>query len=202
MFPAPPCHVIDDFLDDALHGRLLEWVLANERRFAPAPVYRSGEQGVARNNRSNLRLRDFGPADGALRAALLEALPGISAALGSTAPERPHLELELTAYGDGDFYHAHVDTIAQHQGRGAGPTRTISAVYYFHRQPKAFDGGALRLLPWEGEVGTRDIAPADNRLAAFLSWSRHEVLPVRCPSGAFADSRFAINCWYCEGSGD
>lgn len=198
MLPAPPCHVIDNFLDQPLHRRLLEWVLANEPRFAPAPVFGSGDQGVARNNRSNLRLRDFGPLDGEMRAALLGALPGIAAALGSAQPLRPHLELELTAYGDGDFYHAHVDTIPQDQGPQAGPTRTISAVYYFHRQPKGFDGGALRLLPWEGDDGARDVAPADNRLAAFLSWSRHEVLPVRCPSGEFADSRFAINCWFCE----
>lgn len=200
MLPVPPCHVIDGFLGEPLHGRLLEWALASEPRFTPAPVFRSGDQGVARNNRSNLRLRDFGPVEGPLRAALLEALPGIAEALGSAAPVRPHLELELTAYGDGDFYHAHVDTIPRKEGAGAGPTRTISAVYYFHRQPKGFAGGALRLLPWEGnDEAARDVEPADDRLAAFLSWSRHEVLPVRCPSGAFADSRFAINCWFCEG---
>lgn len=199
MLPPPPCHVRDDFLDRSLHGRLLEWALASEQRFAPAPVFGGGNQGVARGTRSNLRLRDLGPVEVALRAALIEALPGIAASLGSAAPERPQLELELTAYGDGDFYHAHVDTIAQDKGPEAGPTRTISAVYYFHRQPKGFDGGALRLLPWEGDSAARDIEPVDNRLAAFLSWSRHEVLPVSCPSGAFADSRFAINCWYREG---
>jgi SM-20-related protein len=199
MPPIPPCHVADDFLRQPLHDGLLDWTLANQARFTPAPVYRAAGQEVASDTRSNLRLRDLGPLEEELTAALLAALPDIARGLGCAMPDRPSLELELSAYGDGDFYHAHLDTVAGARAAAAGPARTISAVYYFHRQPKGFDGGALRLLPWEGEAGARDIAPDDNRLAAFLSWSRHEVLPVRCPSGDFADSRFAINCWYCEG---
>lgn len=200
MLPIPPCHVADGFLERALHARLLDWTLGNAARFTPAPVFREAGQGVASDTRSNLRLRDLGPVEDELTAALLAALPEIVGGLGCAMPERPSLELELSAYGHGDFYHAHLDTVAGARAAAAGPARTISAVYYFHRQPKGFDGGALRLLPWEGNDGeARAIEPADNRLAAFLSWSRHEVLPVRCPSGDFADSRFAINCWYCEG---
>lgn len=196
MLPPPPCHVIDDFLDRPLHDALLEWTLASRVRFKPAKVGPRGVGGIARGTRSNLRLRDLGPVDGAVRAALLAALPTLAAGLGCAVPERPSLELEITAYGDGDFYHAHIDTFTGTGGPDTGAPRTISAVYYFHRLPKAFAGGALRLLPWEGETVT-DIEPVDNRLAAFLSWARHEVLPISSPSNRFEDSRFALNCWFC-----
>jgi len=32
----------------------------------------------------------------------------------------------------------------------------------------------------------------------FLPASLHGVLPVTCPSGDYADSRFAINGWLCR----
>lgn len=40
-----------------------------------------------------------------------------------------------------------------------------------------------------------DVPPESDTLVAFPSWLRHEVLPVHVPSGAWRDSRFAINCW-------
>jgi Rps23 Pro-64 3,4-dihydroxylase Tpa1-like proline 4-hydroxylase len=73
----------------------------------------------------------------------------------------------------------------------------LSAVYYFHRMPKAFSGGCLRLHrigARPGDIGM-DVTPIDNSLVVFPSWAPHEVLPVRCLSGAFGDSRFAVNCW-------
>ena len=73
-----------------------------------------------------------------------------------------------------------------------------SAVYYFHRSPKSFSGGALRLYSFEAseERGTFvDIEPTNDTLVFFPSWFPHEVRPVVCPSGRFEDSRFAINCW-------
>jgi SM-20-related protein len=72
----------------------------------------------------------------------------------------------------------------------------LSGVYYFHAEPKAFTGGALRLYAIGGQ-GERyvDIEPTHNSLLMFPSWAPHEVMPVRCPSRRFVDSRFAINCW-------
>ena len=54
----------------------------------------------------------------------------------------------------------------------------VSGVYHFHREPKALSGGGLRL----------------HRFGATLK-APHEVRPVACPSMAFADSRFSVNCW-------
>jgi Rps23 Pro-64 3,4-dihydroxylase Tpa1-like proline 4-hydroxylase len=71
----------------------------------------------------------------------------------------------------------------------------LSGVYYFHRLPKPFSGGALRLHAIGDESRFADIEPACDTLVVFPAWAPHEVLPVRCPSGAFMDSRFSINCW-------
>jgi Rps23 Pro-64 3,4-dihydroxylase Tpa1-like proline 4-hydroxylase len=34
-----------------------------------------------------------------------------------------------------------------------------------------------------------------NQIVFFPSETLHEVLPVECPSGEFADSRFTVNGW-------
>jgi SM-20-related protein len=201
-FPPPPLAVMDDFLDAAMHRALVDWVTANEHRFEHASVIRGAENEFDSAIRVNLKLGDFGPQKPKPRTAFLEALPTVAAALGTKAPSDALLELELTAYGDGAFYKRHYDTAMGHTGKtereANARQRMLSAVYYFHRRPKAFTGGALRLhsfMPEDTQI--RDIEPRDNRLAAFLSWSPHEVLPVACPSGLFRDYRFAITCWYC-----
>jgi hypothetical protein len=87
-------------------------------------------------------------------------------------------------------------------GTSPGPTREriLTFVYYLHRQPAAFTGGELRLYDrWM--VGGRPraapsfatFAPTDNTLLAYLPSSRHEVVTVRCPSGTFANRRFAVS---------
>jgi Rps23 Pro-64 3,4-dihydroxylase Tpa1-like proline 4-hydroxylase len=72
-------------------------------------------------------------------------------------------------------------------------------VYYFIREPKAFFGGRLRLFPIGPQTvkygESIDIDIVQDRAIAFPSWLPHAVLPVHCPSGDFADSRFAVNCW-------
>ena len=73
----------------------------------------------------------------------------------------------------------------------------ISAVYYFHNIPKGFSGGNLRLFRFGSEEADDGVAiePIDNSLVEFPSWVRHQVERVSCPSGDFADYRYALNCW-------
>ena len=132
------------------------------------------------------------------------------ATTGCTGPPPTSLQLELAAHGDGAFFAPHLDipvgSERQPLGASEGEDRIISAVYYFYSEPKGFTGGELRLLPLgplpEGAqpepTGHTDIEPVRNSLVAFASWFPHEVRPIRCPSGRFADFRFALNCWYCR----
>lgn len=210
--PLPPHGQFRDFLPAGDLKALLDWALANEDRFSPARTKdRTGHiSSEAPRERIALVLRDLGPLDGLLRERLLDILPQAMVAGGASGAEPSSLELELTAYGDGAFYAPHVDIPmgAGRQSLGAAPgeDRVLSAVSYFHQEPKGFSGGELRLHRFgsgpgdSGQAGIDhvDIEPHGNSLAVFPSWARHEVRPVACPSGRFADNRFALNCWYCR----
>ena len=61
--------------------------------------------------------------------------------------------------------------------------------------PWTMSASATAILIWNGIPVFADIEPETDSLVAFPSWLRHEVLPVRIPSAAWADGRFTINCW-------
>lgn len=195
--PAPPglvlpSLVVDHFLLAAERDALFAWALENEARFTPASLAGGVvDPGV----RLASSLRDLGPLDAVLRERVTAAVPEWVAALRVTPFAIHDIELELAAHNHGAHFRLHSDTYTSSmKTRG---DRMLSAVYYFHRTPKAFAGGELRLHRLGAEPGDagQDIAPVDNRMAVFPSWGPHEVLPVACPSRAFADSRFAVNCW-------
>src|SRR5262249_27282981 len=148
------------------------------------------------------RLKDLGEFTNELRDKVHSLLPAIFETLGHKQ-FIPTFELELVAHGDGAFFARHLDTTVTNQGRPASD-RIVSAVYYFHAQPKAFSGGVLRLhsLAASGKQGTFiDIPPDYDSLVFFPSMFPHEVLPVKS-SGKFLDSRFAINCWVRRSGGN
>jgi SM-20-related protein len=190
--PILPHLRIADFLDAETHSALLDWTLANEAGFVPAQLAGGVVDPAAR---CALVLRDLGPVAQLLDSKLRDAAPHWAAALRSTPFVTSEVELELAAHNDGAHFTLHSDTYAREQiARG---DRMLSAVYYFHRRPRAFEGGALRihrLGAAPGDAGL-DIEPDDNSLVVFPSWGPHEVITVRCASRRFADSRFAVNCW-------
>jgi Rps23 Pro-64 3,4-dihydroxylase Tpa1-like proline 4-hydroxylase len=193
MGPMMPYRVLQDFLPAEMHRELLDWTLANEARFRPAPL----AGGVVDPEiRSAKVLRDLGPVEEPLRAKIADLVPLWIAELRVTPFEVTEIELELAAHNDGAHFMLHTDTYRT--GLKARGDRMLSAVYYFHAEPRAFVGGMLRLHrigAQPGDVSGVDIAPDQNSLVVFPSWGPHEVLRVSCPSGAFADSRFAVNCW-------
>jgi Rps23 Pro-64 3,4-dihydroxylase Tpa1-like proline 4-hydroxylase len=125
-----------------------------------------------------------------------ELLPVISDKLGIKRFTPSWTEVELVAHGDGAFFARHSDTIVGPDREGR--SRVISAVYYFYALPKAFSGGVLRIhsMAASGREGTfADISPDYDTLVFFPSFFPHEVSPVKCPSGQFLESRFAVNFW-------
>jgi SM-20-related protein len=190
----PPYLVLQDFLAEDNVAALLDYTLAREQTFQPTRVGRF-EGGVSNPDvRVSLGMREFGEFGPILRSKLLAIVPDIVAQLQATPVAKPRIELELVAHNDGAFYKRHIDTQTAAERKDI---RVISGVYYFHVEPKAFTGGALRLYAIGDQSGGTfvDIEPAQNTLLVFPSWAPHEVMPIRCPSGRFADSRFAINCW-------
>lgn len=119
-------------------------------------------------------------------------LPEARPALGMRSAARGDIEVPMVAYGDGGHYVRHVDIATG--AAASGPPREITFVGYFFREPRRFTGGAPRLFDFHGREHV-DIDPACGLVTAFPSWLPHEVLPVSCPNGDFADSRFAVNIW-------
>jgi len=207
----PPHGVITGFLPQELHDALLDWAIQQQANFQPAGTY-SGEGGREHrfdpDVRVGLKLYRLGPLEPILSERMLDRLGDIIAAAGYRGPEPQSLEFEITASGDGAHFAAHID-IALGAGRRTvgkeeGEDRVISTVYYFHRDPKGFNGGALRLYRFgvdPSEAQDHDsvaFEPVQNSLVAFPSFARHSVEPVHCPSGEFADYRFGLNCFFCR----
>lgn len=212
LAPLPPFVQLRGFLGDAEHQDLLDWVLAHAQAFEPATI--TGKGGARRRIDPLQRIALTAPVPesmkGGLRAPLLDALDPIADRIGYSGPPPTSLELQLAAHGDGAHYRPHLDIPLgknrQPLGAAPGEDRVLSAVYYFHRAPKGFSGGELRLhrfaADWDREDAEPssfvDIDPIDNSLVVFPSWAMHEVRQVRCPSSRFEDYRFAINCWFCR----
>jgi SM-20-related protein len=193
----PPHVVLRDFLPADAAAALFDFALAHESRFAPSKVG-YGEAGrVDPAKRVSAQLHKLGPLKDDLRARFAAVLPDLIATLKTPPFEPSWIEVELVSHGDGAFFGRHLDTGRDKDGIKA--LRILSGVYYFHARPKAFSGGALRLhelMPSGKDRHFVDIEPMHNSFVAFPSWMPHEVLPVSCPSRRFADSRFAVNCWF------
>ncbi|MES2494666.1 MAG: 2OG-Fe(II) oxygenase [Pseudomonadota bacterium] len=194
----PSYRRIADFMGPAMVQRLLALVIERKDRFVPTTVGNGDGGHVNPDIRASLLLRDFGDLRPELEARFAAALEESVRHL-RLSPVRLHsLELELVAHNDGAFYSEHIDTFTARPD--AQSDRALTGVYYFHRNPRGFDGGELRLHAIAPAAdGTRafiDIAPERDMFILFPSWVPHEVRRVSCPSGAFADSRFALNCWY------
>jgi len=189
----PPCLVLSDFLDEATVAGLLDYALSRQADFAPT---RLGSKAVNPAIRVSTGLRELGGYRQVLKAKILGLVPSLISQLQVTPFEAPKLETELVAHGDGAFYKRHIDTQTALYD-DVNQIRVLSGVYYFHAEPKAFTGGALRLYAIGSQDGENfvDIEPVRNSLLVFPSWAPHEVMPVSCPSKRFIDSRFAINCW-------
>ncbi len=190
-----PHRILLAAFEDAFASRLLSHAIDNEQRFEASRV--GAVEGVVNPAfRSSRILRDLGTLENDIRMRLLDLAPALMKQLGTTPFAVAKAELEMVAHGDGAFYRPHIDTALDDPDDDT--VRLVSAVYYFHVEPRRYSGGALRLHPI-GSHGASgqcvDIEPQHNALVSFPSWALHEVLPVRCPSRSFADSRFAINCW-------
>ena len=203
----PACHPVevlcwDDFLPRAVRDDLFASISDETRcSYAPSKVSKGaeGDAQVDENRRRSLVLqnqqaRDLllprlaGPRQVALDRAGYGKVP-----LGAT-------EVQVTASGDGDHFGVHTDDGVE---GGRYFLRLVTFVYYLHRQPRPFSGGALRVYDsqmsddgWEPAPTWIDVDPVDNRLVMFLSDRYHEVLRVECESDRLADRRFTVNGWF------
>ena len=191
----PPYRLLNRFFGESLVERLLAHADKRKGDFTPSLV---GGVALNRTFRVSQVLRDFEDLRPELEARFIAILDDTVRELKLSPINLAPLELELAAHGEGAFFKEHIDTATD--SAAVHSSRALTGVYYFHREPKGFTGGELRLSgiapAADGERRSVVIPPAPDSLLLFPSWAPHEVHPISCPSGEFMDSRFAINCWY------
>ena len=193
------CVILEEFLPPQELENLIQDTLRHESEFHLSEVVSPGVNGGGTDfeHRRSRVLLNIGRHGAALAASVKECLPRILPKLGHDTFPVSRVEAQITASNDGDFFRWHNDNAHEEVA-----SREITFVYFFHREPKKFRGGELRIYDsrWQdGYVPTenyRNIVPRQNQLVAFPSCLAHEITLVDCPSRAFADSRFTVNGWF------
>ena len=190
--PAPHL-VLSNLLLPEQVEQLLSYTLENEGRFEPRTV--AGD--VPDPDRwLCLKLNDLGPFAEMFQALIQQDYTAWTKALRLSAFALGRVELRMAAYRDKGSFDYHLDSTSD--ASSAEHSRMLTGVYYYHRQPQQFSGGAIRLFDLGAAPESSnylEIAPTHNSLLLFPSWVGHQVMPIRCESGLFADARFSVNVW-------
>ncbi|WP_374530279.1 2OG-Fe(II) oxygenase [Novosphingobium sp.] len=193
----PRTQIFENFLADELRAELLDYTLASENDYVASGVHIGGEERTRDHYRIAAYHKDgLGRLKKKFRIVAEDSFERLCEGAGLRPFKIDWIEIEVAAHGDGAYFLPHIDT---YTGRGRGDQksdRLLTAVYYYHREPKGFSGGNLEIFPFGGGDVCQSIEPAQNRLACFSSTVLHQVSRVSCPSGKFADNRFALNIWY------
>jgi 2OG-Fe(II) oxygenase superfamily len=193
------CVVLDEFLAPQELDDLVCYALEHEGDFHSSEVISpSGEPGIVDyNHRRSRVLLDLGKHERVILDRIEGVLPQVLEQLGIEAFPVTRVETQITASNDGDFFRVHSD-----DAQASIASRRLTFVYFFHREPRQFEGGELRIHDSEGDdelnfsAGSyQSIVPQQNQIVFFPCSMMHEITPVNCPSRAFADSRFTLNGW-------
>ena len=184
--------IAENFLSPADHAALLRFAVDSEARFIDSAV--STDDADYRRSKVLYEFPSFAEL---FRRRIRELMPQLLPALQIAPFPAADIECQMTAHNDGNYFKLHNDN-----GSPDTSTRALTYVYYFHNEPKAYGGGALRIYDSVIADGfyrcgphAADIEPKNNSVIFFVPHTHHEVLPVRCPSGRFEDGRFTVNGW-------
>jgi SM-20-related protein len=191
--------VLEEFLVKQELDALLRFALECEGRFTPSRVMGTGstEGRINLSCRRSRLLYHLGEFHNLISDRVRSFLPYVLDKLQHPPFAVASVETQLTATNDGEFFKPHSDNTS-----ASLRARTVTFVYYFHQEPKKYSGGDLHIYDSEYRDGryiatgtSKTIVPRQNEIVFFPSFLVHEVLPVRVPSRAFADSRFTLNGW-------
>ncbi len=189
--------VLDEFLAPQEVNELVTYVMEHEVEFKNSEVISpSGEPGATDyDHRRSQVLMDLGKYETIFLDRIRGMLPRVLERLGIEEFPLTQGEVQITASNDGDFFRAHSD-----DSQEAIASRCVTFVYFFHREPRKFEGGELRLHNAYGrdEAGRgtyHSIVPQQNQIVFFPCGVLHEITQIECPSRGFAHSRFTVNGW-------
>jgi len=193
------CVVLDEFLAPQELEELMRFTVERESGFSASEVVSPSADGgiVNYDHRRSRVLTDLEHHEGVMLARIKATLPQVLDKLGMEEFSIAHVEAQITASNDGDFFHFHSDN-----GSDRVASRHLTFVYFFYREPRQFRGGELRIHDARLEDGTyvcegtyQTIVPRQNQIVFFPCELLHEITPVNCATQQFADSRFTLNGW-------
>jgi Rps23 Pro-64 3,4-dihydroxylase Tpa1-like proline 4-hydroxylase len=193
------CLILEEFLAPAEMDSLLQYTLDQESAFRISEVIQPGAAAgtVDYDQRRSRVLMELGEHHKVIADHIYACLPRVLTRLGHDTFAVSDVEAQITASNDGDYFHRHADN-----AQADNSSREITFVYFFHQEPKKFQGGELRVYDSrrgnEEYVPTencRSVVPQQNQMVLFSSSLMHEITTVECSSRAFADSRFTVNGW-------
>jgi len=180
---------INNFLTVEEHKLLLDYVFQKESAFVPTSTSTGDD-----DYRRSMILYSFPEFSQLIVNRIQAILPDVFRKLNLSLFPLAEIETQLTSHNDGNYYKIHNDN-----GSPDTATREFTYVYYFYREPKGFSGGELVIYDSKIENNFyvqadsyKMVEPYNNSIVFFLSRYLHEVLPVSCPSKAFADSRLLL----------
>lgn len=193
------CVILGEFLAPQELEALTRFALEHEPQFTASEVVApTSERGVIDyEHRRSRVLTDLGDYEELLVRRVKMVLPQVLRKLGMEEFDVAGVEAQITVSNDGDFFRFHNDN-----GSDRVAARHLTFVYFFHREPRQFEGGELRihdaLLERDRYISAgsyQTIVPQQNQIVFFPCEMMHEITPVKCPSRFFADSRFTLNGW-------
>ena len=198
LLPAQ-CVVLDEFLAPQELEELTRFVQEHEADFSASEVVSPNADGgiVNYEHRRSRVLMDLAQHQDIMLERIKAVLPQVLDKLGMGDFCIAGVETQVTASNDGDFFHFHSDNSSDRVA-----SRYLTFVYFFHREPRQFEGGELRIHDAHLQHGAyvsagsyQTIIPQQNQIVFFPCEMLHEITPVKCASQLFADSRFTLNGW-------
>jgi Rps23 Pro-64 3,4-dihydroxylase Tpa1-like proline 4-hydroxylase len=198
LLPAK-CVILDEFLAPQELAELTRFTLEHELDFQASEVVSpTVEKGVINDEYRRSRvLMNLAQHATVIMDRVKAVLPQVLEKLGMEEFRIAQVEAQVTASNDGDFFHFHNDN-----GSDGVASRHLTFVYFFHREPRQFEGGELRIHDarlqdgaYVSEGSYQTIAPQQNQIVFFPCELMHEITAVTCRSQLFADSRFTLNGW-------
>lgn len=188
--PRPTPFVLQrNFLTAEEHHGLIPYVLKHRNEFLPSGVGEKGELDQEYN--SSLTLHRPEGINQLFCRIVENSMDQILPFLLVLPFSIKHIQVEIKAYCDGDFFKVHSDCTPWNK-------RLINFGYFFHRQPRAFSGGDFILYDTDpvkeeyNPMALTRIIPEDNCIIFYPSAAFHEAIQVHCQGGDFADSRFVV----------
>jgi SM-20-related protein len=193
------CVVLDEFLAPQELAELTSFALQHEAEFRSSEVISPTTEGgvVNYDHRRSRVMMDLGRHQDVIVERIQKVLPQVLEKLEMEEFTIAGVEAQITSSNDGDFFHFHSDNASERVA-----WRYLTFVYFFHQEPRRFDGGELRIHDARLEEGVyvsegsyQTIVPQQNQIVFFPCQLMHEITPVKCCSQRFADSRFTLNGW-------